>query len=136
MYEIFEHTADVGIRVCAPELDTLFADAAAGLLSLLVANPDAIQPVQEKAYSLPGGQLDYLLFDWLSELLYTFDTEQFLFACCDVRVNERGLEAVCRGEPADRQRHHLEHEVKAATYHGLKVERQEDGWLAEVIVDI
>jgi SHS2 domain-containing protein len=30
----------------------------------------------------------------------------------------------------------LEHEVKAITYHGLKVEPADGGWLAEVIVDI
>jgi SHS2 domain-containing protein len=40
------------------------------------------------------------------------------------------------GEPLDRARHVLEHEVKAITYHGLRVEKIADGWLAEVIVDI
>ena len=33
-------------------------------------------------------------------------------------------------------RHELDMEIKAITYHGLKVERDGDGWLAEVIVDI
>ena len=37
---------------------------------------------------------------------------------------------------ADRDRHILDHEVKAITYHGLKVEQNDGGWLAEVIVDI
>ena len=41
-----------------------------------------------------------------------------------------------RGELVDPERHELEHEVKAITYHGLKVEQQADQWLAEVIVDI
>ena len=36
----------------------------------------------------------------------------------------------------DQARHALAHEVKAITYHRLKVERTADGWLAEVIVDI
>jgi SHS2 domain-containing protein len=40
------------------------------------------------------------------------------------------------GEPLDRNRHALAHEVKAITYHRLKVEPTDDGWLAEVIVDI
>jgi SHS2 domain-containing protein len=40
------------------------------------------------------------------------------------------------GEPLDRGRHELGHEIKAITYHGLKVEQTPDGWLAEVIVDI
>ena len=33
-------------------------------------------------------------------------------------------------------RHRLLHEVKAITYHGLRVEPAAGGWLAEVIVDI
>ena len=47
-----------------------------------------------------------------------------------------GLTAAARGEPIDRRRHEMDMEVKAITYHGLKVQRDGDGWLAEVIVDI
>jgi SHS2 domain-containing protein len=36
----------------------------------------------------------------------------------------------------DESRHEMDHEVKAITYHGLKVEQTVDGWYAEVIVDI
>ena len=38
MYEIFEHTADLGIRVRGGSLNELFADAARGLFSVMVAN--------------------------------------------------------------------------------------------------
>ena len=54
----------------------------------------------------------------------------------DLTHDESGLTAVCRGERLDRARHQLEHEVKAITYHELKVEQTADGWLAEAIVDI
>jgi SHS2 domain-containing protein len=80
--------------------------------------------------------LDYLLFDWLNELLYTFDAEKLLLTKFDVHVDEAGLQATCRGEPLDIDRHGADREVKAITYHGLKVESTGDGWLAEVIVDI
>ncbi len=51
-------------------------------------------------------------------------------------MREDGLTGVAWGEPLDHTRHELAHEVKAITYHGLRVERTADGWLAEVIVDI
>jgi SHS2 domain-containing protein len=92
--------------------------------------------VQEKRINLDGREHDLLLFDWLSELLYVFETEHLLLTQFDVRLDETGLHAICRGEPADRSRHELDHEVKAITYHGLLVRREPDGWLAEVIVDI
>jgi SHS2 domain-containing protein len=136
MYEVFDHTADLGLRVRAADLNSLLADAARGLFSVLVANLDQVRPVQEKAYDIAGTEHDYLLFDWLTELLYTFETEKLVLCQFDVRVDADGLHATCRGEPIDRQRHILDHEVKAITYHELKVSRENGGWMAEVIVDI
>jgi SHS2 domain-containing protein len=136
MYEVFEHTADLGLRVRAPTLDALFADAARGLCAILVANLDAVRGVQEKSYEIVGRESDLLLFDWLNELLCTFEADRFLLVEFDVHVDELGLRAVCRGEPIDPARHELDHEVKAITYHELKVERASDGWFAEVVVDI
>ncbi len=136
MYETFDHTADVGLRVRAPDLKGLFEDAARALFSVLVANPDAIQSVEEISFTLEGDRRDDLLFDWLAELLYTFETRRMLFSRFDVDVHETGLSATVGGEPIDPDRHELEVEIKAITYHGLKVQRDADGWLAEVIVDL
>jgi SHS2 domain-containing protein len=136
MYEFFEHTADVGLRVRAADLDTLFADAAVALFAVMVTNLDAVQPVQELSFALEEDGLDNLLHDWLAELLYTFHTRRVLLKQFDVRLGDTRLTAVARGEPIDRARHELDVEVKAITYHGLKVEREPPGWLAEVIVDI
>ena len=85
---------------------------------------------------LAADDLDYLLFDWLRALLYHFDAEHLLFSRFEVEVGPDGLTGRAWGEPLDRSRHELGHEVKAITYHGLRVERTADGYLAEVIVDI
>ncbi|HVX15371.1 MAG TPA: archease [Pirellulales bacterium] len=136
MYEIFEHTADLGLRVEAADLETLFADAARGLTSMIVANLDEVRPVREVPLRLAGNRRDDLLFDWLSEILYLFESERLLLGDFTARFTSDGLEGTARGEPLDESRHALEHEVKAITYHGLKVEQTPAGWLAEVIVDI
>jgi SHS2 domain-containing protein len=136
MYELFEHTADMGLRVRADDESTLFADAARALFSAIVANLKDVRLVEERHVEIDGNDRDYLLFDWLNELLYLFDAERLLLAEFDVHVAPSGLKAVVRGELVDLERHQLEHEVKAITYHGLKVEHKETGWLAEVIVDI
>lgn len=136
MFEVFEHTADLGLRVRAADLDQLFADAGRGLFSVIVANLDEVRAVQSRAFQIDGDDYEYLLFDWLTELLYTFETEKLLLSQCDVKVTASGLNAVCRGETMDSQRHEMDHEVKAVTYHQLKVQQTPDGWLAEVIVDI
>lgn len=136
MYELFDHTADLGLRATAGDLDTLFAEMARALTAAIVENPADVRPAQTFDLNLSGDERDYLLFDWLKELLYRFDTERFLMADCTVKVRDDGLSATVRGEMYDPARHTLCHEVKAITYHELKVEPTAEGWLAEVIVDI
>ena len=91
---------------------------------------------KEFGFEIEGERRDDLLFDWLAELLFAFDTRRVLLSAFDVEVDGEGLKATARGEEVDHDRHELDMEVKAITYHGLKVERDGDGWLAEVIVDL
>lgn len=140
MYETFEHTADLGLRVRAASLDELFVEAAQAMFSAIVEDRAGVRPEKQIEVRLSGDDLAYLLFDWLNDLLYRWDTEHLLFGRFAAQLTRSGknwaLQASAWGEPLDRSRHALEHEVKAITYHGLRVERSEDGWMAEVIVDI
>ncbi|MBI3862673.1 MAG: archease [Planctomycetia bacterium] len=136
MYEIFEHTADLGLRVRAAALPELFVDAGRGLFAMVVDDLASVQPTMSRELHVAGSDVTYLLFDWLNELLYLCDTERLVFSQFDLRIDDAGLVATARGEPIDAGRHRLTHEIKAITYHELKVERTSDGWLAEVIVDI
>lgn len=136
MHETFDHTADLGLRIRAADLDSLFAEAAQALFAAIVENLDAVESRQEWEVSLPADQPEYLLFDWLKELLYRFDSEHLVYSRFAVQVTDAGLHGKAWGEPLDPARHVLLHEVKAITYHGLSVIRTPSGWQAEVIVDI
>jgi SHS2 domain-containing protein len=136
MFETFEHTADLGLRIRSADLDTLFAEAAQGLFSTIVADLATVRPTQAVEVRLHEQDRELLLFDWLKELLYHFDAEHLVFGNFEVHVQAGGLTATAWGEPLDRDRHVLDHEVKAITYHGLLVEQVKGGWEAEVIVDI
>jgi SHS2 domain-containing protein len=54
----------------------------------------------------------------------------------NVTIDAHGLQATVRGEPIDRERHQLAHEIKAVTYHQLEVKETDAGWQARFIVDI
>lgn len=136
MHELFEHTADLGLRATAPSLNALFAEMASCLVTAMVEDPATVQPAQEVQIAIAGENRDYLLFDWLKELLLRFETDHVLFASFNVSVSDAGLNATACGDVYDPARHVLSHEVKAITYHELKVEQTAAGWLAEVIVDI
>jgi SHS2 domain-containing protein len=136
MFETFDHTADLGLRIRAPNLNSLFSEAGQALTSILVDNPASIEPRHRLEIRISADDLEFLLFDWLRELLYRFDADHLLLVKFEVQVAGLDLSAAVWGEPLDRSRHVLAHEVKAITYHGLRVEQSADGWLAEVIVDI
>jgi SHS2 domain-containing protein len=136
MYETFDHTADLGLRMRAPDFDTLFIEAGRALFAIIVENPEEVAARQQVRLELAGEEREFLFFDWLKELLYHFDSEHLLFSRFEVHVGATGLSGSAWGEPLDRNRHRLLHEVKAITYHGLTVEHTDQGWLAEVIVDI
>jgi SHS2 domain-containing protein len=137
MYETFDHTADLGLRVRAATLPELFADAGRGLTSMLVEDVSPIRETTSATIALPkDDDLEFLLFDFLKAILFRFETDHLLLVRFEVTLDDSGLHATGHGEPMDDARHEPGHEVKAITYHGLRVERDGDGWLAEVIVDI
>lgn len=136
MHETFEHTADLGLRIRAADLNTLFVEAAQALFETIIPDLASVRPQKKIEITLTGDDRAYLLFDWLKELLFHFDAEHLLLGKFEAHVREDGLTGAAWGEPLDRSRHVLEHEVKAITYHGLRVEHDGDRWSAEVIVDI
>ena len=137
-FEVIEHTADVGLRVQAITLEGLFVAAARGAFSLVVENPDAIELRQTVRFELESENVEGLFVDWLRELIYRFETEHLLLSQFDVQLSDdhRQLQAECRGETADWTRHLPDNELKAVTYHHLRVEPTPNGWEAEVILDI
>ena len=139
MYEIFEHTADLGIRVRAGSLDELFADAARGLFSVMVANLDAVRDGRGGAVSDRRRQsrgTAARLAGGIALHVSRPPAGAGGVSTCRVDVPVGALTATARGEPIDPSRHEIDDEVKAITWHALKVEQQAEGWMAEVIVDV
>ena len=136
MFEVFDHTADLVFASRAADLSTLFEEAGRAFLSVVVSNPDVVEPRFALEVHVAGTDREYLFLDWIDELLYRFESKKFLASQFDVIISDDGVRGTIRGEPYDSARHLLAHEVKAVTYHGLKVEPIEGGWLAEVILDI
>ena len=106
------------------------------LFSAILEDVASVRSRDVTSIDIAGTDREFLLFDWLRELLRRCEEEHVVFGKFEVRVRDDGLTATVWGEPLDPSHHVLAHEVKAITYHGLKVEQTVDGWLAEVIVDI
>lgn len=137
MYEIIDRSTDLLLRVTGSNLPLLFTEAARGLTAMLVDAPQEVLPEQEISFNVAGSpeELDYLLFDWLNELLYLFDTEEILLAEFDVALTEDGLTATARGQRLDPGRHRLAYEVNNISYDHLFIEKTAAGFVAEVVVN-
>jgi SHS2 domain-containing protein len=136
--ETFEHTADLGLRVFATDLPDLFQTAAEALFDVIVANRGDVEVVETESVSLVAEATEDLLVEWLNELIFRSETQHRLYTRFDVMIHDNGrrIAATIGGEPIDRGRHVLDHEIKAATRHELCVRQVDGGWVAEVIVDI
>jgi SHS2 domain-containing protein len=134
----FDHTADVGLTIVGNSLDDLFETAAQGLFDYIVSNRNAVRDRESEAVALRAEFAADLLVAWLNELVFRSETTHRLYSRFTVHVADDGLSlsAEIAGEPIDRKRHVLDHEVKAVTQHGLSLAREGAGWKAEVILDI
>lgn len=135
-YELIDHPADVGIRAFGGDLRELFTNAATGMFEIL-ADLGKVREVREVAVEAKGKDLEELLHEWLSELLYIYEVDELVFKRFIIReMSRERISATCWGELRDPARHHISTEIKSVTYHQLKVEKTEQGWIAEVIFDL
>lgn len=80
--------------------------------------------------------VEELLVAWLRELLFQFSARDFLFKDFSIEdISPTHIKAAARGERINRDRHELKKEIKAVTYHELKVEKVGDLWQGQVIFD-
>ncbi len=98
-------------------------------LRVLNFRPRSIK-IEQKA-----DNLEELLVNWLNELLSLSATKELIFSKFRInKIDKNTLQAVVIGE--DIKNYRVNTEVKAATYHELRIGQVEGGWQAEVIFDV
>jgi SHS2 domain-containing protein len=132
-----EHTADFGVLAKGDTLADVFVQAALGMFSFILAEPEKVQEREVREVEVTAPDREVLLVNWLNELVYLLEVEGMLFRRFEiVEMDGRHLRARCYGEKIDPARHRLKIGVKSATYHMLQVRKRKDGWHARVILDI
>jgi SHS2 domain-containing protein len=135
-FELLAHPADIGFRVYGASVQDLFANCARALVSIIL-DPSNIHSAQHVSLSADGSDYESLLVNWLNEVLYYIDGKCLALGAFDVsQLTETRIECIATGEPRDPQKHPPRLVVKAVTYHQLKVQYTENGWIAEVYVDV
>lgn len=131
-FEEIQHTADWAIRVAAPSPEGLFECCAQGMYSLLKVNHQSKGPVQNKKIHLDGVDLESLLVSFLSELLFFYETEKTVFIGMDLKIQNNQLEGVFDGVILES----TPEEIKAVTYHQMKIDQNPQGLSVTVVFDV
>jgi SHS2 domain-containing protein len=133
-FEELSHTADVKIQVHAVTTGALFSDACMALMQVMYGN-DRRKGIT-KEISLDAPDIESLLSDFLSEILYITEVDCFVIAHAVVTIEELHLMAALDGELFDPLRHNKGTEVKGISYSGLVIQKEAGGYLLEILFDV
>ena len=135
-YELIEHTADVGIKAYGKNLSEAFEHAAKGMFDIITDSSE-IDSVGQYDIQLKAPDLEQLLVDWLSELLFLNSAKNLVFGFFKVELDEKNnrLSAHVFGEPYNVPKHNVGAEIKAVTYHILEVKTKRP-YHVQVLFDI
>ncbi|GAP62027.1 hypothetical protein ARMA_0450 [Ardenticatena maritima] len=135
-YEELSHTADLAIRVQAETREGVYECAALGMFDLIAGGERHRVPcLREERRTLSSIDPESLLVDWLTELLVQHETSGEYLARVEIEsLSDTTLTArLCWGtvdfEPFE--------DIKAVTYHDLRIAQREDGtWEATIVFDV
>jgi SHS2 domain-containing protein len=135
--------ADVAFEARGSTLEDVFIAAWEATLGVMVENPESIGEVETRDITLEEPNLDFLLHNFLQELLFFKDAEGLLMRIeeCRIRCNPDSgeparLEARARGEQLDPRTHILGTDVKAVTFYRYELTRERRSWKATVVLDV
>lgn len=129
--------ADIGLTATGCDLQELFADSGLGMTEIMTD----LRKLEENRHieiELNSDNLSDLYFDWLSEIIYLKDAKLFLLKRTEFYIlDESGiLKAKLFGDTIDTTRHILKVDVKAVTYYQFRIEKDDNGWISEVVLDL
>ena len=126
-----EHTADWALEVWAPTWAGLLEQAARGMYALLRLQVDPTTTAP-RALHVRAADAESLLVDFLSELLFWLETDRVAGTTFHLQATPTEVRGTLQVAPVQR----LEKEIKAVTYHNLRVQHDASGWRAVVTFDV
>lgn len=135
-WQHFHHAADIGIRGIAETVEQAFENAAYAMTAVMI-DPKNIPTQNNIAVIAHAPDIELLLVDWLSSIIYQTDTRKMLFSSFKVRIDGGRLNAEISGAPISKCSATPAVEVKGVTYAELAVEQNQNGlWIAQCVLDV
>jgi SHS2 domain-containing protein len=128
--------ADFEFEATAESLPQLFSECGKAVF-MAITDIALIERQMTSEFNISAESLEDLLFSFLSELIFIKDTKKLLFSDFIIEISGNyGLYCKAIGEPIDQLKHQPKIDVKAATYHKMKIAKTDSGYYVRVILDL
>jgi SHS2 domain-containing protein len=135
-FEIFPHTADIGIRVYGETLKQLFENAGEGTL-FLMREDSGINLENEVCFEIEAPFIELLLNKFLNEFIYLFDSKFFIIKEFKIDIfNENYIKGIFFGETLNEKKHKIKYAIKACTLEDMIIEKVDNLYKVDIIFDI
>lgn len=133
-YEYIEHTADIQFQAFGQSLEEVFENSALAMVN--ATSEDKVKSIAEKNIAVEGKDNEALLYNFLEELLFLFDSEHFILSKVEsLKIDEGKLTAEVSGDEV--KKYDIKIDVKAITYNSMFVKKDKKGlWISQVVLDV
>jgi SHS2 domain-containing protein len=127
------HTADIKFRSYGRTLNEAFENAVLAVADIL-SKEQTIKSRKGKVIDVFGDDMESLLYNFLEEILYLLETENFVTAKAAVTMRGNNLKAELFGDDASNYSG-LSH-IKSPTYSEMYVKKTNAGWELQAVLDV
>ena len=132
-YEFLDHTADIKIKAYGKTQEEAFENLVLAISEYL-SKEQKIKPKKTKTIEVHGTDKENLLYNFIDELIYLYDAENFIVSKAEINFLGNNIKAALYGDDTKNYKD-LDH-IKAATYAEMHVKKTEKGWELQVVLDV
>jgi SHS2 domain-containing protein len=136
-YKFLEHTADAKFKAFGKSLEEAFSNAALAMFSIII-DTNKVNETVKHDIECSSKDLKSLLYDFLEELVFLIDTENFLLHHVEkIEIYKDELyflRAVVSGD--DAENYETTGDIKAVTYNDMEIIEEKNDVMVQVVLDL
>ena len=132
-FKFIEHTADIQFQAFGSTLEEAFKNSALAMSKSILDKK--LKGKIKKRVEAEGRDNERLLYDFLEELLFLFDSENFLITeIKSIKIKNGKLIAEILGVSAEK--YEMDNHIKSVTYNNMFVRQEKNKWVTQVVLDV
>jgi SHS2 domain-containing protein len=133
-FKFLEHTADVKFQAFGNSIEEAFENSALALKET-ICGKKKIKEVEEIKIIAKGKNNENLMYNFLEEIIYLLDAEDFLISKVkEIKINRFRLKAIITGDKASGYK--FTNNVKAVTYNEMVIKKEKGRWISQIVIDV